>query len=278
MMACANFTAGSMAGRFVNMTKYGDATTNRTTGFLVLASPSYLNMNSGLQPDSSGQPICAPSSLVMDQYSYTSLQPEPTRCDSANISTPCKLIPPRSNFPYCDCDLNAPSRTPYTLSYTRKFSQSSYNYFCFGITVNNSTCGRSKCCNMDLFKVEWLVNDATCFRSVAGYTLRLKGGKAAPKSMSWSRYNDTALRPSQMLAVMKTNNLGLNMGNANGAELCLALQAKIPQCATLSQLCYNGASTGCRYALFERAASNGCCARNFVNGPFGAITSSRPKL
>ncbi|GIL56578.1 hypothetical protein Vafri_11919 [Volvox africanus] len=268
MVACGNFSWGLPAERFVNMTKMGDNTTGGIPGLQILAGRNYLNMSSGLRPDASGSPTCAPSVLTVSSYRLDNRE----MCDTGNYSTTCKAIPP-TNFPYCACDRAEPSQTPYSMSYTRKYSQSGRNFYCFTIRADESECGKSKCCSMNLAKVEWLVNDQ-CSRSVFGFTLKPQGGRTISKSVSWSRYNDTSLKPAQTLAVLKTNNLGLSPSTANGVELCLALQANIPQCNTLTQLCYNGASSGCRFAMFE-PSTRGCCAKSFVNGAFGAISSQR---
>ncbi|KAG2440622.1 hypothetical protein HYH02_010201 [Chlamydomonas schloesseri] len=199
-----------------------------------------------------GQRIC-----LVSELSYIVTDRTGKICDQYTYSEGCK--PPQDEFPYCTCKPGAMLSTPYNVTYTRKFASNGNNNYCFRVNVDTKRCV-GRCCSMDLDKVEWMSNGMNCRYAVAGFTVSTKPNAfVAPV---WSTETDnliTAPNPAQV-AVLKTNNLNLDVRNANGVEICIALKAN-GKCPTMEDFCYDGL---CKYAIFDRSA--GCCANDFAEG------------
>ncbi|KXZ50846.1 hypothetical protein GPECTOR_15phG17 [Gonium pectorale] len=189
-------------------------------------------------------------------------------CDSASFATDCR--PPQDAFPYCTCEPGVARRTPYTVSYTRKFvSSAGNNGYCFKIGVNQTQCGTSRCCGMDLQKIEWLTNKDNCFYAVDGWTVSTQPN--IYKSAVWSRETDMVMQRGveTKVGVFKTNELNLVPANAAGVEVCITLKAK-SKCPTLDTFCYGGV---CKFAVFSKATN--CCAKDYAPGVFGEYNRRR---
>ncbi|EFJ48421.1 hypothetical protein VOLCADRAFT_104800 [Volvox carteri f. nagariensis] len=228
MKACANFTLDRSADDFIKATINGDNRTFNEPGLKILASSQYFNLKSGVRADASGNPVCSPSQLRVEQLK----KPNGTLeiCNLDNLTTPCTPRPPTS-FPYCNCKQANITKTPYSLSYSRMSQEISKgtlisNNYCFKITADRSRCGNATCCDMNLDKIEWLLN-FPCLRSFqTKITIRLSGKQPRYIDPVWSSSNDTSFKPSKMMAILKTTQLGLDASNANGAEICLKLPYK----------------------------------------------------
>ncbi|KAL6762188.1 Pherophorin [Haematococcus lacustris] len=121
--------------------------------------------------------------------------------------------------------------------------------------VRSTRCpAASRCCTMDLAKVELLVGQG-CWGAVQSMTV--DGLPLAP-SYSWVLYNGT-----RQLVFKATRTSGLwPHSAAQGGQLCLTLDAA-SACPNLSAFCAGYASTGsCRYSLFNQART--CCPTSNV--------------
>ncbi|PNG99344.1 hypothetical protein TSOC_014893, partial [Tetrabaena socialis] len=251
--ACADFALEADARAF------GDFFANQG-GFDDLALITGFGPAYAIGPN--GAPVCNPSKF------FAELTTELTGavCDNWQKESAC-APPATDTFPYCKCEPGTRAKTPYALTYTRKYTKAGANYYCFNVQVNRTQCGSSKCCSMDLDKIEWLSNEENCMGAAMGFTVTTKPGDL--KSPVWSRVPDTSFSPAKTFGIFKTNSLDLNVGNANGAEVCIALRSN-GNCPTLEQFCYQGDTVGCQYAIFDRAdAGAGCCAEDWAVGKFG---------
>ncbi|GFR50006.1 hypothetical protein Agub_g12154 [Astrephomene gubernaculifera] len=182
-------------------------------------------------------------------------------CDSGVFTQDC-APPPQDGFPYCSCDTGATIKTPYAVSYSRKFTRSGNNFYCFKVAVNKAQCGSARCCNMELDKIEWMSDEDNCLSAVDGWTVSTQPNNY--RAPVWTRATDTVMykNATQLVGVLKTNNLNLDASNAGGVEICIALKGT-SKCSTMESFCYGGI---CKYAVFDRTSGNGCCAKDYAPG------------
>ncbi|GIL88721.1 hypothetical protein Vretimale_17295 [Volvox reticuliferus] len=160
-----------------------------------------------------------------------------------------------TEFPYCRCS-HGSSNNPYSLVFSsfRRLRGGTVRS-CFRVTqarvCTNLVPGSRvrQCCDAlsaNFYKLE-METDPQCAGSVRSASINGKSGKA------WQWTAEPG--PS---AVLKITNLGWNLTGAIGAEVCFTLSAP---CTTFSQLCYGGAYSTCRYALFNPSgsAAGECC-------------------
>lgn len=179
--------------------------------------------------------------------------------------------------PCSKCDPRLANRTPYSLSFKSKSSRTvngfPANVYCFSIKVDAGVCGNSRCCNMDLDKVEWLTDTTNCRQAAVGYTVSIRPTDV--KMPVWTRQIDNTVVPATSFDVYKTNQLGLTLGNADGAEICLILKQK-SSCPTLDTFCSQG-DIGCQYAVFDKTQN--CCAEDWsLNAGDGSFSRRRFRL
>ncbi|GLI60765.1 hypothetical protein VaNZ11_002996 [Volvox africanus] len=160
-------------------------------------------------------------------------------------------------FPYCLCKATGAYRLENTVTFKGNST------YCFKVRVSiPANCSDYCCKQADLKKLEINVKP-TCNVAGVALTATLNG---AP----------TAINPNFELApqgplnstIVKVTQLGLNLANANGAEICLSLGTNRAGkgCTTLEQLCVPpaGAPPGvCSAALFN--SNNNCCPTTDVN-------------
>ncbi|GIL50644.1 hypothetical protein Vafri_6776 [Volvox africanus] len=164
-----------------------------------------------------------------------------------------------ASFPYCECDpIGAYKLNEHIIS-------KGNGTYCFTVKVDVPANCTSYCCTQaDLRKIEFNVNQKC---DIPGVVLTATLNGAA-----------TAINPNVEIApqgptgatIVKITQLGLNLSNADGAEICLTLGTNRggKGCTTLEDLCVPpaGAPPGvCSAALFS--SNTDCCPSSVVNPP-----------
>ncbi|EFJ40304.1 hypothetical protein VOLCADRAFT_99917 [Volvox carteri f. nagariensis] len=214
---------------------------------------------SSIRVPEGGALVCKQSQL---EYFVTSDRLEAI-CESGFTNAPCPFIP-QDLFPYCQCEPRALGKTPYTVTYSRKYYSFSSTWYCFKITANQSSCSANRCCDMDLGKIEWLTgpNNAGCWTSVTGWFLS-SDKPGTRREPAWSRFVDKRAVPGRntTMGVLKTTNLNINLRTIRpNLEMCIGLR-RGTRCSNLQTFCYLGT---CKYAVYDKSA--GCCARDYASG------------
>ncbi|GFR46319.1 hypothetical protein Agub_g7884 [Astrephomene gubernaculifera] len=261
--ACADFAAEADATAFGNMFGSGDAKTSGVSGFELLSVS--LGWTTTYTQGSNGQPVCDQAGF----YVVLTTKLTGVQCQSWSYTQGCAPVQ-TNEFPFCVCDPGVPRKTPYAIQYKRTYSKSGSNYYCFQIRVNQTQCKGSRCCSMDLDKIEWLSDGTNCLSAVNGFTVSTNPGVV--KAPVWTRATDNSFTPAQTFGVFKTNNLALNLANADGAEVCILLKSS-GSCPKLENFCYQGSTMGCQYAIFDLSA--GCCAEDFSMSQYGTFSRRR---
>lgn len=132
-------------------------------------------------------------------------------------------------------------KTPSRMSLEKSTYDRKNNIYCYKVSVSN-TCSNtsSRCCNMDLVKVELFAKNAAQCRGSHAYTL-VDGKQKPPQLMT---------TPG---GVLKISNLKLTINQSNGTEICVALKSP---CATPEELF---GSQMPWYSLFDTPSGNQCC-------------------
>ncbi|KAG2486534.1 hypothetical protein HYH03_014835 [Edaphochlamys debaryana] len=157
----------------------------------------------------------------------------------------------RQRFPYCRCI----AKGPYdVMRYVDRLDGA----YCFQIT-DEHPCEKSKCCKMDLRKIEFNVN-VEC-RGSTQVKATINGYPMRPQPI----FSSPADTPAGK-ATLKLSGLGLNRTTAPGTIICFELTGK---CDTLEELCVppKGEAPGiCSTALFN--TKDTCCPQSQTGWPY----------
>ncbi|GIL81006.1 hypothetical protein Vretimale_9306 [Volvox reticuliferus] len=166
---------------------------------------------------------------------------------------------PFPNFPYCECDPIGAYKLEQNIIFKGNGT------YCFKVKVDVPAGCTSPCCTQaDLKKVEFSVNQK-CDVPGLLLTATLNG---VPTTVNPNI--ELAAQGPTGATIVKITQLGLNLSNANGAEICLTLGTNRAGkgCTTLEDLCVPpaGAPPGvCTAALFS--SDTDCCPPSVVNPP-----------
>ncbi|EFJ40088.1 extracellular matrix glycoprotein pherophorin-V16 [Volvox carteri f. nagariensis] len=161
-------------------------------------------------------------------------------------------------FPYTTCQ-----QEPAAYSVSSVVTTPSANTYCFNISVNIPPGCAGYCCSADLKKFELNVN-SECKVSGAKLSATLNG-KPTPTAPTLDR------APNEPAGViLRITNLGLNMADADGAQICVTLGTNSAGrgCLSLEQLCKppaGGAPGTCETALWDSEFD--CCPIDVVGAP-----------
>ncbi|PNH00773.1 hypothetical protein TSOC_013386 [Tetrabaena socialis] len=157
--------------------------------------------------------------------------------------------PPRSEFPFCNCQRNPQgSRLFTTASENVTLVDGGLTRICFNVQLKDVCANpNSKCCEFELYKFEVEV-DGVCSKSLAYTTV--DGNRKAP------------FFQTNPVDVIKVTNINKPISSVAGTEVCLFLR---PLCNSLQKLCafHDGS---CTIGLFNKpgASAANCCPLSTV--------------
>ena len=172
--------------------------------------------------------------------------PQPPRPQSPPPPSKSPQQPPPSptqpSFPYCKCSRVKTSQIRLTYAYQHASYPDTYCFLAYLYTELPCSSNFEKCCNYDIYKIEFNISNPTCTSSIAFFLV-----DGIKKSPSITRYPMPVAKLISSIPIIPSMNPQPNSQN----EICVAFRKP---CPSLSDFC---SGESCSYALFN--FDKDCC-------------------